>query len=260
LVLLADFARRAEQAMLHDARDIVPGVQELVEAHRSGRPTIEEVRALTFSVEVRRYALLLGLRRARAWASVRPRAFEAGFESLRRAYKAIICDCDSDLEGEVDGGSLDVEERNVMSRSAAAHADVVFAVGNPGVKGTHALVRTIGDLLSVGVPAVRVIPVVNRAPRAARARAELAAALGELVSSLGAPGVSGPLFLPDRRIDDCVRDGVRLPTSFVEPVVGAWSACLARNDASERGGMELRRVAPGSLGSWTDDDAEPAAP
>ncbi|MEA2842489.1 MAG: hypothetical protein QOJ69_160, partial [Actinomycetota bacterium] len=50
LVLLADLRLHAEQAMLHDVRDVVPGIQELVEAHRSRRPTPEEVRALTFSV------------------------------------------------------------------------------------------------------------------------------------------------------------------------------------------------------------------
>src|SRR5205085_729703 len=38
LVLLADLALNADQAMLHDARDVVPGVQELVEAHRNGEP------------------------------------------------------------------------------------------------------------------------------------------------------------------------------------------------------------------------------
>ncbi len=65
-VLLADLALHAEQAMLHDARDIVPGVQELVEAHRTRRPAPEDVRALAFQVDERGYDLLLGLRRARA--------------------------------------------------------------------------------------------------------------------------------------------------------------------------------------------------
>src|SRR5439155_24535742 len=49
-VVLADLCRRAEQAMLHDARDVVPGIQELVEAHRGGQPSVNEVRATTFDV------------------------------------------------------------------------------------------------------------------------------------------------------------------------------------------------------------------
>ncbi|HUS60599.1 MAG TPA: hypothetical protein VMY34_00285, partial [Acidimicrobiales bacterium] len=37
-ILLADLALRADQAMIHDARDWTTGVQELVEAHRRGLP------------------------------------------------------------------------------------------------------------------------------------------------------------------------------------------------------------------------------
>ena len=249
LVLLADFNRRGDQAMLHDSRDIVPGVQEVVEAHRSGRPTVEEVRALTYFVEARRYNLLLGLRRPRAWSSLRPRAFEAGFESLRRAYRAIVCDCDADLEGEIDGGSLDVEERNVMARSAATHADVVFAVGAPGMKGTHSLVRVIGDLLSVGVPAQNIVPVINRGPRANRARAETAAAIATLATPAGGAALPSPIFLPERRIDEALRDGVRLPAQFVQPLVAAWRAALAGRSNADSTATPTK-VVPGSVGAW----------
>lgn len=261
LVLLADFCRRADQAMLHDSRDIVPGVQELVEAHRSGRPSVEDVRGLTYFVEARRYNLLLGLRRSRAWSSLRPRAFEAGFESLRRAYRAIVCDCDADLEGEVEGGSLDVEERNVMSRSAATHADVVFAVGAPGMKGTHSLVRLIGDLLSVGVPAQHIVPVINRGPRSNRAKAELAASIATLTVPSGGAALPSPIFLPERRIDDALRDGVRLPAPFVQPLVAAWRATAGTRARVGETGPALQKVAPGSIGAWAaaaelgEDDA-----
>lgn len=255
LVLLADFNRRADQAMLHDSRDIVPGVQELVEAHRSGRPTIEDVRSLTYFVEARRYNLLLGLRRPRAWSSLRPRAFEAGFDSLRRAYRAIVCDCDSDLEGEIDGGSLDVEERNVMSRSAATHADVVFAVGAPGMKGVHSLVRVVGDLLSVGVPAGNIIPVINRGPRANRARAELASAIATLAVPSGAASLPSPIFLPERRIDEAIRDGVRLPAPFVQPLVAAWKAATSNPTVPRE--PALQKVVPGSVGAWAGGSDSP---
>ena len=59
-VLLADLARRADQAMLHYAPDLGPGVQELVEAHRLSRPDPDEVRRTTFDVPRRGYRLLLG--------------------------------------------------------------------------------------------------------------------------------------------------------------------------------------------------------
>ena len=76
-VVLADLALVADQAMLHGSPDIVPGVSELVEAHRSGRPDAAAVRATTFDVAGRGYDLLLGLRRRRDWAALRPRAVEA---------------------------------------------------------------------------------------------------------------------------------------------------------------------------------------
>ncbi|HVM67583.1 MAG TPA: hypothetical protein VMU14_22105, partial [Acidimicrobiales bacterium] len=79
-VLLADFRHRAELAMLHDAHEVAPGVQELVEACRSARPTSDDVRALTFAVAERGYHLMLGLRRPQEWPAVRPRAFAVALD------------------------------------------------------------------------------------------------------------------------------------------------------------------------------------
>ena len=72
MVALADLALHADQALLHDVGDVVPGVQELVEAHRHGNPTTDEVRRLTFTLDERGYQLLLGLRRHRDWTVLRP--------------------------------------------------------------------------------------------------------------------------------------------------------------------------------------------
>lgn len=253
LVLLADLALHAEQAMLHDARDVVPGIQELVDAHRAARPSADEVRALTFAVEERGYHLLLGLRRARAWATIRPRAFEAAFDSLRRTHRVVVCDADADLEGEAEGGSMDVEERHVMARAAATHADVVFVVGAPGMKGVHALVRVISELLVFGVPASRIVPVINRAPRSQRGRAELSAALAALLPRQHA-ALAAPLFLPDKPVDDLLRDGVRLPAALTESVAAAFTAVLERAPVTGRDPVAPRRIVPGSLGALADDD------
>ncbi|HEX2062981.1 MAG TPA: hypothetical protein VHE80_01030, partial [Acidimicrobiales bacterium] len=223
-VLLADLARHAEQAMLHDARDVVPGVQELVEAHRSRRPEPSEVRSLTFHVQERGYNLLLGLRRAPAWAAMRPRAFGAAFEALVSAFGVVVCDGDADFEGEDEGGSIEVEERNLMARTAASRADVVFAVGLPGMKGLHSLVRVLRELTDFGVPAERVVPVLNRAPKSPGARAQLTAALAALASRHGDSGTPGPIFVPDRRVEELLHDGLRLPPAMTEPVRGAFAA------------------------------------
>jgi len=260
-VVLADFALHAEQAMLHDARDVVPGVQELVEAHRSRRVSPGEVRTLTFEVHERGYQLLLGLRQARSWTTIRPRAFEAAFASLCRAYQVVVCDADADLEGEEEGGSIEVEERNVMSRTAALRADVVFAVGLPGMKGLHSLVRVLNELRSVGVAPDKVIPVINRAPKGGRARSEITSTLAALTVA-GGTEFAPPLYLPDRRVEEPLLDGLRLSTTLSQPLRGAFAAIVDHAPSAPAAPAgEPQLVRPGSLGSWSgggggDDDAD----
>lgn len=251
-VVLADLALNAEQAMLHDVRDVVPGVQELVDAHRSGVPSHQQVEALTFAVVERHYHLLLGLRRARYWATLRPRAFQAAFESLRRSFDVVVCDVTADFEGEDDAGSTDVEERNLMARTAAGNADAVFAVGRPGVKGVHTLVRVLSDLAGLGVPPRRMVPVLNAAPRHPRARAELAATLAELASpALDGQATSAPVFLPPRRVEEALRDAVKLPAPLPHLLAGVWRAVLDHAGRTDRAATpEPVLVAPGSLGAW----------
>jgi hypothetical protein len=246
-VLLADLARHAEQAMLHDARDVVPGVQELVDGHRAGRLATDEVRGLAFDVVERGYHLLLGLRRARFWPSLAPRAFEAGFDGLCRAWAVVVCDIDADVEGEEQGGSVDVEERNVMARTAIMRADVVLAVGLPTMKGLHSLVRVVHDVVDAAGGAERVVPVLNRAPRSARSRAGLTRAVSDLA---GLPGLPSPVFLPERRVEEALRDGVPLPASLASPVAGAVGAVAARRSGNGRVAGPVP-VEAGSVGTWS---------
>ena len=258
-VLLADLALHAEQAMLHDAHDVVPGIQELVEAHRSRSPSPEEVRGLTFHVPDRGYRLLLGLRNARAWSTIRPRAFAAAFDVLCSTFGVVVCDTDPDLEGEEEGGSIEVEERHLMARAAASRADVVFAVGVAGMKGLHSLVRVLAELEAFGVPPSRVVPVLNRAPKSPSARAEMAGALAALARAGGNAALPSPVFLPDRRVEEALRQGQRLPTAITEPLAGAFAAVTDRGGRGVADAGEGKLVRPGTLGSWTDDDASEGA-
>ncbi|HEX6475743.1 MAG TPA: hypothetical protein VF005_00590, partial [Acidimicrobiales bacterium] len=188
-----------------------------------------------------------------------------------RTFAAVVADVEADVEGERDGGSLDVEERNVMSRTALRQADVVLVVGGPGMKGIHSLARVIGDVLGVGVSGDRVIPVVNRAPRSRRSRAELARTAASLMGSDSGSGgfhelvggggrateqtrVASPIFLPERRVEECLRDGVCLPSQLTAPVTGAVRAVLARNGDRTRPSTGPEAVVPGSLGHWGPDD------
>jgi len=248
-VLLADLRLHAELAMLHDAHDVVPGIQEVVDAFRTTDLSVNQLRSLTFDVPARGYRLLLGLRRSRAWGTIRPRAFEAALEGLRRAHLAVVADVDPELEGEEEGGSIDVEERHTMSRTACAEADVAFVVGAAGMKGLHAQRRVIVELLTFGVPAERIVPVVNRAPRHPRTRAEITGALAQLLPAQAAELMGTPLFLPDRRVDETLRDARRIPEQLVNPLLGAWTALSGRGGGTAHG-RRLVSVNPGSVGRW----------
>lgn len=258
-VVLADLALHADQAMLHDARDVIPGVLELVEAHRSGAPAPEDVRALTFDIVARRYRLLLGLRRHRDWTALRPRALRTALDGLRRSFTLVVADVDDDLEGEAATGSADVEDRNLLARTTIGAADVVVVVGAPGTKGAHSLLRVIRDCVGAGVEPARIVPVVNRAPRGRAARSELARTVDELLAASN-PGqaVLSPVFLPERKqLDDAVRDGVALPDAVVGPVT---RAVRSRLDAvTERDPVVAAEqpvlVEAGSLGSWDEEIA-----
>lgn len=248
-VVLADLARHAEQAVLHDAPEPGPGLQELVEAHRLGRPGPDEVWAMTFEVPRRGYRLLLGLRRPEAWSTLRPRAADAALDGLRRAFGLTVADVDGDVEGEDQGGSLDVEERNHLARSVVAAADVVVAVGAPGLKGTHALGVLLRELVAAGVEPPRLLPVVNRAPRHPRPRAELARALA--VSSGGL--AAGPAWVPERRVEEALIDGAPLPAQVVGPLAGPVRHLLDAHPVGPAGPAPVP-VAPGSLGTWAGED------
>lgn len=238
-VVLADLALRADQAVLHDVRDVAPGVQELVEAHRSHRPRPDQVRALTFRDDDRGYHVLLGLRHERYWSTLRPKAVEASVQSLRSSFGFVVADVTADL----DGSTSDLEERNALARAAVRSADLVLAVGRPTTKGMHALVRVLADLAVAGVEGDRVVPVVTTAPRHPRQRAELAALLADLART-----TNGPLFLPTRRVDDAWRDARPIPEPLPSLLAGAVGQHLDRLGRAEPVADEPELVTPGALG------------
>ncbi|HSK25032.1 MAG TPA: hypothetical protein VK906_17740 [Egicoccus sp.] len=253
-VLLADLCRVADQAMLHDARSLVPGLQEVVEAHRTTSPTADELRAQTFEVSERGYRLLLGLRRARHWVSVRPRAFESAMDSLLRLAGLVVADVEADLEGEAETGSVDVEDRNVMARSVVTRADVVVVVGEASMKGCHALVRVLGDLLEFGVAPQRLLPAINRSPRSPRVRAELTSAIASLLAAVdGGQALASPIHLPVRRVDQALRDGVALPAPLPDILAGAVQAVLERDRPAAAADPGPLPVVPGTLAPFSQD-------
>ena len=255
-VVLADLCRRADQAMLHDVGDVAPGVQELVDGHRIRALPPPEVRSLTFEVPARGYRLLLGLRRAHHWSTVRPRAFASTLHSLLGAFAVTVADVDGDVEGEEEGGSIDVEERNGMSRLTVSRASAVFVVGRRGTAGLHGIVRLVGDLVDLGVRPQVIQPVVNLAPRSPRERATTTAAMADLLRAVTGDGVASPVFVPARRVEDAVRDGAPMPAPLPSLMAGAFGAVVRRDEARAApppAGPLLVPVTPGSLGAWTEE-------
>lgn len=265
-VVLADLALHAEQAVLHGTPDVVPGLTELVEAHRLGSPGTESIRSLTWQIGTRGYDLLLGLRRHRDWTALRQRAVALALDGLRRSYDVVVADVDADLEGERTTGSLDVEERNTLSRAAISAADLVLVVGSADLKGIHALLRVVRDVLDHGVEPARVLPVVNRAPRGPRARAELTRAVASLATrdprldGGGVDALPSAVYLAERRnLDLAIRDVARLPDPWLHPIgTAALGLLVPRSGPAPVVRPEPVPVVPGSLGAWLDDGGEPA--
>jgi MinD-like ATPase involved in chromosome partitioning or flagellar assembly len=251
-VALVDAALDASLALLHDNGDVVPGLQELVELHRTRRPDPDQVRGSLWACPERGYDLLPGLRRHRDWTALRPRALAATITSLRRSYATVVADAEADLEGEAETGSLDIEDRNACARVVTTAADVVVVTGVDGVVGVHRLVRTLAALIAHGVDPARLLPVVNRAPRSPRRRAETARTVALLLGEL-VPGAAtvGPLMVPARRDLEAIQlDGSPLPRVFCVPLGEAVAAVVDR--AGERGPVDTEAepvaVRPGSLG------------
>ncbi len=257
MVLLADLALDADLAMLHDARDVIPSIQEFAEAHRVGRMTVEDTRSMTFDVPQRGYQLMLGLRHHRDWTVLRERSFAASLDTMLRSFRVVVADITGDFEGEPETGSADVADRNLMSRSVIQRADVVVAIGAHGVKGVLSLARTIRSLLAVDAEPQRIVPVINRAPRSPSKRAESTRALAALLDSADlSEHLNGPVFVPERRdLEVALRDGIRVPTALGAPVLGE----VVRRLESEPSRAELpldlepQLIRPGTLGTWTED-------
>lgn len=248
---LVDGSRRATQTVLHAPDDVVPGLTDLVEAHRNDAPDPEVVRTFLHAVPSRGYELLVGLRRTRDWAGLRPLALAAALHGLAQAYRNVVVDLDPDLDGMAATGSVEVEERHSLSRWAVDRADLVVVVGRPDLAGLHALSSVRADLADDGVPADRLLVVLNHL-RGGRLRT-----VGdvELRRAVGGPFVAVP---PVRGLEQAHRSVGPLPRSFVRPVGAAVADALQHLGprASSDGGPA---VVPGELGTRLDQFGGEAA-
>ncbi len=255
LVCLADLKLDAELALLHDARDVVPGLQELIDLHRSGVPSRSQVQETCFRVEKRNYDLLLGLRNHRDWTILRRRSTEVAISGLTRSYRHVVADVDLDVEGEDETGSIDVEDRNTLARVTLARADITIVVSEGSMKGLFGLTRAIQRLTSFGIDPSSIVPVINHAPRRVRRRAELVSSFTDLLPTELAETTSSPILVPHKRtVVDATRDVTPLPSTLVKPltteVLARLESRAARSGQRSHPADEPVPVTPGSLGTF----------
>jgi hypothetical protein len=247
-IVLADFCLRAELAMLHDTQVVTPGVQELVDAHRTSTLDADQLRQLCFAINGRNYDLLLGLRRRRFWTAIRPTAAATAFKNLSTCYGVVVVDADAEFDGESETGSMDMEERNVLARTAAQGADTVLAVGHASLKGLHTLTRVIGDLRDFGVTDATIQPIINQAPNSPKARAAYSAALYELLGGSGTQTATAPpLFLPFAQVDEAVRAVAPLPSALSDPLQAFLAARINSPLAPKASRTPWQRMRTGFL-------------
>jgi len=250
LVALIDGSLNADQALLHDLGDVVPGLQELVDLHRSDQPTPQETRDHLWSIPTRGYDLLPGLRRHRDWSSIRRRATLAALRSLRHSYEFLVADADCDLEGESDTGSIDIEDRNLLSRELVTNADIIVVTSRPGVVGLNRLLRLLTTLDEQQVDLKRILPVVIAAPRSRTERSVLTRTMSTLFSEIR-PTSQTPttVMVPLRRdLEPFLREGAPLPASSFGSITSALDSMLARNSPLPVGDALPVAITPGHLG------------
>lgn len=254
-VVLADLALHADQALLHLATDVVPAVTELVDAARSGPLTEVEVHGCLQTPPNAPYRLLVGLRRHRDWAALRPAATDAAIDALRQTHAWVVADVDADLEGVDTCGSHDVEDRNHLARRAATVADLAVVVVRAEIRSLRRLATLAEDLAACNATRP-LLPVVNGAPRHPRRRAEVHRAITDLIDP--AIPVAPTAFIPYRRqMARLAHDGLvgacpPVPTTIAGAAIAAIEHLpFGRHQHDEA----PARITPGTLGTWFEEAA-----
>lgn len=206
-VLVSDFSFTADLAVLHDASDVMPCLEEFLDLVRTKHATVHDVRQLTHYVEERGYHALLGIHRAPGWSLVTQRTAHQVLLALRRSFGYSILDLPWALHGERETGFTDLDDYHALARLGASQADLVLVVGRPGLKGLRSLHQLSRSLRDLGVAPERIVRVITAAPKSKRSRAALLRNLEALSDVFLGP----VLFVESFPIETSFFDGVRFP-------------------------------------------------
>ncbi|WP_421119673.1 hypothetical protein ACE2AJ_20305 [Aquihabitans daechungensis] len=229
-VVLADLTLDAPHRALHGLTPDQPGLPHLIDAGRFGPPPPSPTIRARHPTR-QGYLVVPGLLHHSDWVTVGDHAAGSALDAIRAGAELVVAHVDRDLEGETDTGSFDIEDRNVLARTAVQASDLVLvAVGSDRPGGLGAL-AVLDALARFGVAHDR-IAVVRPA-----GRRPWPAAGGRLRS---------PQILQ-------LRHGAR-PDARLAAAIRARLAAVGPADGSQRSdGNEPRRIVPGSLGSWGHD-------
>ena len=250
---LIDASLNADQALLHDLGDVVPGLQELVDLHRTANPTSDEVRSFFWFSPRQGYDVLPGLRRHRDWSTLRRRTTLAALASIHRSFDLVVADSDADFEGESATGSIDIEDRNLLARELAKNADLVVLTARAGITGLNRALHALRELAELGVETDRILLVILGAPRSTRHRSELSRTILRLFDeTVPSHSLPIPVMVPLRRdLEPFLHDGTAPPRSAFGSITAAVSERLQQIEPRDpRPSFQTAPIAiiPGHLG------------
>lgn len=246
-VALIDFARNAQQDVLHNVFNSRASVEDLIDANRMRVADSEDVRALLVSCDTRAFSLLCGVRKSSAWTTFGQGSIVRSLDALRQSYLQTVVDITCDVESRNETGSSDLELRNSLSIETARRADLVVVVGLPGVKGLHSVWQSVTTLLGVGVDSQRIVIVINRSPKNALARRGIASTLRSFIAA------SSPLCdiacIGEYNIEPSLLDGTELPNKLTAEVAKSLEQALSSVHAVHADEVATP-IAPGTLGDF----------
>jgi hypothetical protein len=149
--LLADGARRADQALYNDTGDVVPGLPELLDRVRAGNADPDEIDDSVFRT-TRGYDLLLGQRSAGDWVLLDRSSVAGVLEATLRRWQLVVVDHDGDLEDAEWTRSESIGARNAVSLELARTADLWVVVAGTGTKGVASAARGVDEAARGGRP------------------------------------------------------------------------------------------------------------
>jgi MinD-like ATPase involved in chromosome partitioning or flagellar assembly len=149
-------------AQLLGMLDEAPGIAAAARAAATGRLDGVGLAALTPALD-NGLRVLTGISRAARWPELPAAHLAVVWSAARELAAWTVVDCGFCLEQD-EALSYDTRapQRNAATLSALAEADLVVVVGRGDPIGLQRLVRGLGDLDDLGVPAVRRRVVVNR--------------------------------------------------------------------------------------------------